>query len=55
MTAAAKAVPPVLQPGYSYASVTDQISTIVLARRAPPAFYWGFAICFVLAMGSSMR
>ncbi len=42
--------PPVLQPGHTYATVTDQISAIVLAGRTPRFWYIGFAISFVLLM-----
>ena len=41
---------PVIEPGYTFASVTDKISSIVLTR--PTSFGWiiGFAICFGLFM-----
>jgi Ni/Fe-hydrogenase subunit HybB-like protein len=38
--------PPVIEPGHSFASVTDQISSIVLTRRTPRGWYIGFAIAF---------
>lgn len=41
---------PVLQPGHSYASVTDKISSIVLTRGTPPGWVIGFGISFVLLM-----
>lgn len=41
---------PVLAPGQTYASVTDQISGIVLERRHPRAWLPGFALAFVLVM-----
>ena len=35
---------PVLEPGHTYASVTDHISSIVLRRRMPLGWYIGFAV-----------
>jgi molybdopterin-containing oxidoreductase family membrane subunit len=43
--------PPVLEPGHTYATVTDQISSIVLSGRTPRFWYIGFAIAFLLLMG----
>lgn len=45
-----RALPPVLAPGHTYASVTDKISEIVLTRRTPRWWYIGFGISFLLAM-----
>jgi molybdopterin-containing oxidoreductase family membrane subunit len=42
--------PPVIGPGYTFASVTDKISAIVLSRRAPWGWWLGFAISFALVM-----
>jgi Ni/Fe-hydrogenase subunit HybB-like protein len=42
--------PPVLEPGHTYASVTDKISSIVLSRKPPKGWYFGFAIAFALLM-----
>ncbi len=42
--------PPVIEPGYTYASVTDKISSIVLRRGTPRGWYFGFAIAFALLM-----
>jgi Ni/Fe-hydrogenase subunit HybB-like protein len=42
--------PPVIKPGYTYASVTDKISAIVLGRRAPKGWLIGFAMSFLLVM-----
>jgi molybdopterin-containing oxidoreductase family membrane subunit len=39
-----------LKPGYTYASVTDQISGIVLQQRRRAGWLVGFAISFVLLM-----
>ncbi|HVN81649.1 MAG TPA: NrfD/PsrC family molybdoenzyme membrane anchor subunit [Terriglobia bacterium] len=43
---------PVIQPGYTFASVTDQISSIVLRRRSPTGWMIGFTIsaAFVLLL-----
>jgi molybdopterin-containing oxidoreductase family membrane subunit len=40
--------PPVLEPGHTYATVTDHISSIVLTGRTPRSWLIGFAISFVL-------
>ncbi len=42
---------PVLAPGYTYGSVTDKISAIVLTRKTSKGWIAGFALAFVLAMG----
>jgi Ni/Fe-hydrogenase subunit HybB-like protein len=39
--------PPVIQPGHTFASVTDKISSAVLIRKTPLGWYVGFAIGFV--------
>jgi len=44
------AAAPVLGPGYSYASVTEKISAIVLRRRTPLWWIMGFSISFALVM-----
>ena len=41
---------PVIGPGHTYASVTDKISAIVLARRPPRAWIVGFGVSFLLTM-----
>jgi Ni/Fe-hydrogenase subunit HybB-like protein len=41
---------PVLQPGYTYASVTDKISAIVLTQPTSKGWLVGFALCFSLVM-----
>jgi Ni/Fe-hydrogenase subunit HybB-like protein len=43
-------LPPVLEPGHTYASVTDQISAIVLTRRTSKGWYAGFAVAFSFVM-----
>ena len=49
-SAEAGAVVPVLEPGHTFASVTDKISAIVLTGRTPKGWLLGFAISFVLLM-----
>jgi Ni/Fe-hydrogenase subunit HybB-like protein len=39
---------PVIAPGLTFASVTDKISSIVLKRKTPLAWFIGFAISFAL-------
>ncbi|HET9533481.1 MAG TPA: NrfD/PsrC family molybdoenzyme membrane anchor subunit [Blastocatellia bacterium] len=41
---------PVIKPGHTFGSVTDKISTIVLTRRTPIAWFIGFGIAFMLTM-----
>jgi Ni/Fe-hydrogenase subunit HybB-like protein len=41
---------PVIEPGYSYGSVTDKISSIVLGRRTPRGWWLGLGIAFSLLM-----
>jgi Ni/Fe-hydrogenase subunit HybB-like protein len=41
---------PVLEPGHTYASVTDHISSIVLRRRMPIGWYVGFLTGCMLVM-----
>jgi Ni/Fe-hydrogenase subunit HybB-like protein len=36
--------PPIIAPGYTFGSVTDKISSIVLARRTPLGWYLGFLV-----------
>ncbi len=40
---------PVIEPGYTFASVTDKISSIVLRRRTPIWWFAGFGLAFMLA------
>lgn len=42
--------PPVIGPGYTYGSITDKISTIVLTKKTPLGWFIGFGIAFSLAM-----
>src|SRR4029078_9985032 len=39
---------PVIDPGLTFASVTDKISSIVLKRRTSLGWFFGFAISFAL-------
>ena len=41
---------PILAPGYSYASVTDKISAIVLRRGTPQWWLIGFGVSFLLVV-----
>src|SRR6202165_1867929 len=41
---------PLIEPGHSYASVTDKISAIVLTRRTPRWWIAGFFVVFCLMM-----
>src|SRR5512145_717026 len=43
-------VAPVIEPGHSYASVTDKISSIVLAKTMPLGWFVGFGVAFLLVM-----
>lgn len=42
---------PVIEPGYTFGSITDKISSIVLTRRTPRFWYVGVALSFVLVLG----
>src|SRR6185436_10384507 len=41
-------LPPVLEPGHSFGSVTDKISSIVLTRKTRRGWLGGFALAFLL-------
>jgi Ni/Fe-hydrogenase subunit HybB-like protein len=41
---------PVIEPGYTFASVTDKISSIVLTRPTSNAWLVGFGVCFLITM-----
>ncbi len=41
---------PLIEPGYTFRSVTDKISVVVLTRRTPRGWFIGFAFSFALAM-----
>jgi len=40
----------ILEPGHTFASVTDKISSIVLSRRTPRFWWIGFLVAFSLTM-----
>jgi len=44
------ALTPVVAPGYTYATVTEKISSIVLTKRTPPSWIIGFSVSFILVM-----
>ncbi len=44
------AKPPVIGPGHTFATVTDKISSIVLARKTPLGWVVGFGISFLMMM-----
>ena len=50
VAAGRQAESPVLEPGHTYASVTDQISAIVLTRKTSRGWLFGFAVSFALMM-----
>jgi Ni/Fe-hydrogenase subunit HybB-like protein len=41
-------VPPVIAPGYTFGSVTDKISSIVLTRKPPVWWWFGFLVAFAI-------
>jgi molybdopterin-containing oxidoreductase family membrane subunit len=44
------AAPAVLEPGHTYASITDHISSVILTRPTSRSWLWGFAASFFLLM-----
>src|SRR5438046_6398357 len=42
---------PLIEPGHTFASITDKISAIVLTSRTPRFWYVGFGLSFVLVLG----
>ena len=42
--------PPVIEPGHTFASVTEQIAAIVLTRRHPYSWFFGLFVGFILCM-----
>src|SRR6202048_4992333 len=48
--AAENAQAPVIEPGYSFGTVTDKISSIVLTRPTSNGWFFGFGIAFLLTM-----
>jgi len=41
---------PIIEPGHTYATVTDKISAIVLTRPTPKFWYIGFGLSFILVL-----
>ncbi|HLJ73278.1 MAG TPA: NrfD/PsrC family molybdoenzyme membrane anchor subunit [Thermoanaerobaculia bacterium] len=41
---------PVLEPGHTYASITDHISSIVLRKKMPTIWYIGITLSFLLVL-----
>ncbi|MCG8606627.1 polysulfide reductase NrfD, partial [bacterium] len=39
---------PVIEPGHTYASITDKISSLVLRKKTPRGWFVGFGIAFIL-------
>jgi Ni/Fe-hydrogenase subunit HybB-like protein len=46
--------PPLIGPGHTLGSITDKISAIVLGRRTPLAWFFGFGVGLVLLLGMLM-
>ena len=46
----AEARPPIIGPGYTFGTVTDKISVVVLSGRTPRWWFVGFGIAFSLTM-----
>ena len=41
---------PVIEPGYTFGTVTDKISSIVLTRPTSNGWFVGFGIAFLITM-----
>jgi len=41
---------PLIEPGHTFASITDKISSIVLTQRTPWFWYIGFGLSFILVL-----
>src|SRR5262245_19953857 len=41
---------PIIAPGHTSGTITDKISSIVLTRKTPRGWFFGFSIAFVLVM-----
>ncbi len=48
--APAKTETHLIEPGHSYGSITDKITSIVLTRKTPLAWFIGFSVAFLLLM-----
>src|SRR4051794_31752726 len=46
-----RAAAPVIEPGHTFASITDQISAIVLTRQTPRGWWLGLAVSMTLLAG----
>ena len=44
------APPPVIEPGHTFSSVTEQIAGIVLTRRHPYSWFFGLFVGFMMTM-----
>ena len=44
--------PPLIEPGHTFASVTDHISSIVLRKKMPPSWWLLFGVGTLLFVGS---
>jgi len=42
--------PPVIEPGHTFGSVTDRITSVVLTHRTPVGWFLGFGVAFILLM-----
>src|SRR3989475_643308 len=42
--------PPIVEPGHTFGSVSDKISSFVLTHRTPKGWWLGFGVGFVLVM-----
>jgi Ni/Fe-hydrogenase subunit HybB-like protein len=42
---------PVIEPGFTFGSITEKISSIVLTKKTPLGWFIGFGISFLLLMG----
>jgi Ni/Fe-hydrogenase subunit HybB-like protein len=42
---------PVIEPGHTFATVTDKISSIVLTRPTSNGWFFGFGLAFLITMG----
>jgi molybdopterin-containing oxidoreductase family membrane subunit len=42
--------PPIIEPGHTFASVTDKISAVVLTRPTPRGWFVGFGVAFALLL-----
>ena len=50
LSALDRVTPPVIAPGHTFTSVTDRIAGIVLTKRTPIGWFFGFGIAFAFLM-----